>query len=82
MRSFLLSISIPDTWCVQKREAGVNATVLLSLIDRMKGDIYLVKDLHTASMIVLPSREGTEESARTALVNFEKELDVYENRRY
>jgi hypothetical protein len=71
---------------VQKREAGVTANVLLSMIDRMKGD--------TSS--ALPRRyfqfeayahgvhgrialfEGTEESFRSAVAHFEKDLKVFE----
>jgi hypothetical protein len=69
---------------VQKREAGVTANVLLSLIDRMKGDASPL--LHrrysqieafayiTHGRIALA--EGTEESARRAVAHFEKELEI------
>jgi hypothetical protein len=78
---------------VQKREAGVTADVLLSLIDRMKGDAPQVQ----RGIQILPIRifeceasaynaqgrialrEGTEESAKMAMVYFEKELKVCES---
>jgi hypothetical protein len=67
----------------QKREAGVTADVLLSMIDRMKGDVsplpmrYSQIEAHaynTLGRIAL--KEGTEESARRALTHFEKYLKV------
>jgi hypothetical protein len=66
----------------QKRELGVTANVLLSLIDRMKGDASLTRRYshceadayHTHGYIALA--EGTEESARRAVVHFEDELQV------
>jgi hypothetical protein len=69
---------------VQKKEAGDTATEILSLIDRMKGD---VSPLHmryskveayaynTHGRIAL--NEGTEEGARRAVVHFEKSLEVF-----
>jgi hypothetical protein len=68
----------------QKKELGVTANVLLSLIDRMKGDAPLPKcysqmeagAYHTHGRIALD--EGTEESARRAVVHFEKSLQVFE----
>jgi copper chaperone CopZ len=69
---------------VQKREAGVTANVLLSLIDRMKGDAPLPKwyslmevNAHNAHGR-LAFDEGTEESARRAVVHFENDLKVSE----
>jgi len=69
----------------QKREAGVTANVLLSLIDRMKNDAlsplprgYSQMEAfayNTHGCIALD--EGTEESARRAVVHFEDELEVY-----
>jgi hypothetical protein len=68
---------------VQKREAGVTANVLLSLIDRMKGDAsplprhyseFQADAHHTHCRIALD--EGTEESARRAVVHFKKVLKV------
>jgi hypothetical protein len=69
---------------VQKIEAGVTANVMLSLIDRMRvaaplpmrysqmeADAY-----YTHGRIALD--EGTEESARRAVVHFEKSLQVFE----
>ena len=69
---------------VQKRELGVTATVLLSLIDRMKGDApipiqysYFEADAYYAhDRIALV--EGTEESARRAVAHFENQLEVFE----
>jgi hypothetical protein len=63
---------------VQKREAGVTANVLLSLIDRMKGDVSSLPirysqieayAYNTHGLIALD--EGTEESARRAVVHLE-----------
>ena len=71
---------------VQKREYGVTANVLLSLIDRMKGDIsslsrrYSQIEAHVYGVhgrIAL--NEGTEESARRAVVHFENELELNES---
>ena len=70
---------------VQKREAGVTANVLLSLIDRMKGDVSSLPirysqieayAYNTHGLIALD--EGTEESARRAVVHFGNELQVNE----
>jgi hypothetical protein len=68
---------------VQKREAGVTANVLLSLIDRMKNNAPLTmrysqfqaRAYNVHGRIAID--EGTEESARRAVVHFEKELEVY-----
>jgi hypothetical protein len=68
----------------QKREVGVTANVLLSLIDRMKGDAprtYRYSQIeayiyHTHGRIALD--EGTEEGARRAVAHFEKDLEVCE----
>ena len=68
----------------QMREFGVTANVLLSLIDRMKGDASLsrrysqmeAKAYNAHGHIALD--EGTEESARRAVVHFEKDLKVCE----
>jgi hypothetical protein len=69
---------------VRKRELGVTANVLLSLIDRMRvvappmrysefeADAY-----HTHGRIALD--EGTEESARRAMAHFENQLEVNES---
>jgi len=68
---------------VQKREAGVTANVLLSLIDRMKGDVSSLPirysqieayAYNTHGRIALD--EGTDESARRAVVHFGNELQV------
>jgi hypothetical protein len=69
---------------VRNRELGVTANVLLSLIDRMKGDAPLTyrycrmkaDAYHTHGRIAL--REGTEESARRAVIHFENALEVNE----
>jgi hypothetical protein len=68
----------------QKREFGVTANVLLSLIDRIKNKVSPLPkrysefraDAHYAhGRIAL--EEGTEESARRAVTHFEKYLKVY-----
>ena len=70
---------------VQKREAGVTANVLLSLIDRMKVDVSSLPRRYsqieayaynTHGCIALD--EGSEESARRAVVHFGNELQVNE----
>jgi hypothetical protein len=69
---------------VQKREAGVTANDLLSMIDRMKNDTPLSKRYsffeanayHVHGRIALI--EGTKESARRAVTHFEKCLEVSE----
>jgi hypothetical protein len=67
----------------QKIELGITANVLLSLIDRMKEDISPLpmrysqieaNAYHTHGRIAFA--EGTEESARRAVVHFEKQLKV------
>jgi hypothetical protein len=70
---------------VQKREAGVTANVLLSLIDRMKGEVsplprrysQMEADAYTVHGRIAID-EGTEESARRAVAHFEKSLQVFE----
>ena len=70
---------------VQKREVGDKANVLLSLIDRMKGDASPLPRRYSQmesyayyahGRIALD--EGTGESARRAVVHFEKDLKVCE----
>jgi len=70
---------------VQKREAGVTANVLLSLIDRMEGDAsslpirysrFEADAYHVHGRIALD--EGTDESARRAVTHFKKDLKVWE----
>ena len=70
---------------VQKRELGVTANVLLSLIDRMKGEVsslpirYYEFEAYTYNTHGrIASAEGTEESARRAVVHFEQYLKVCE----
>jgi hypothetical protein len=69
---------------VQKIEIGVTANVLLSLIERMKGDAQLhirysqMKASAYNAHGRIASAEGTEESARRAVVHFEKYLKVCE----
>jgi len=67
----------------QKREAGVTATVMLSLIDRMKEDISSLSRRYSqieADAYVVHGRialdEGTEESARRAETHFENCVKV------
>jgi hypothetical protein len=69
----------------QKMEAGVTANVLLSLIDRMKGEVSLLPDRYSqmeADAYNVHGRiaadEGTEESAKRAVVHFEKSMKVFE----
>ena len=69
---------------VQKREAGVTADILLSLIDRMKNDASLPRlyssfaaRAHNAHGQIA-FEEGTDESAKRAVVHFEKDLKVCE----
>jgi hypothetical protein len=70
---------------IQKREAGVTANVMLSLFDRMKNEVsplparysqFESTAHHTHGNIAFD--EGTEESARRAVVHFEKDLKVCE----
>jgi hypothetical protein len=70
---------------VQKRETGVTANVMLSLIDRMKKEVSPLpmrysqmeaSAYYTHGQIAL--NEGTEESARRAVVHFEQSLQVFE----
>ena len=70
---------------VQKIEAGVTANVMLSLIDRMKEDISPLPMQYSfceADAYNVHGRiafdEGTGESARRALIYFEKSLQVFE----
>jgi hypothetical protein len=69
----------------QKMEAGVTANVLLSLIDRMKGDVsslpmrYSLMEAYAHGVhgrIALD--EETDESARRAEAHLEKQLELYE----
>jgi hypothetical protein len=70
---------------VQKREAGVTANVMLSLINRMKGDALSPLPMCYSQMEAyaynthgrIAINEGLEESARRAVVHFEKSLQVY-----
>jgi hypothetical protein len=69
---------------VQKKEAGVTANVLLSLIDRMKNDALLPRrysqmeaDAHYVHGCIA-FNEGSEESARRAVIHFEKYMKVCE----
>jgi hypothetical protein len=69
---------------VQKREAGITANVLLSMIDRMKNDAPLQIRYSEAEAYAhnahgcLAFDEGTGESARRAVAHFEKSLQVFE----
>jgi hypothetical protein len=71
---------------VQKREAGVTANVMLSLIDRMKGDVSPLPERYSqmeANAYGVHGRiafdEGTEESARRAVAHLENQLEVNES---
>jgi hypothetical protein len=67
---------------VQKREAGVTANVMLSMIDRMKNESPLTKrysQLQARAYGVngrIALDEGTEESARRAVIHFENALEI------
>jgi len=69
---------------VQKREAGVTADVLISLIDQMKNYAPLSKHYLWFEAIAhgahgyIALEEGTEESARRAVTHFEEYLEVFE----
>jgi len=69
----------------QKREAGVAADEILSLIDRMKGDVLPLPERYSeieanahAVHGHIALDEGTEESAKRAVVHFENDLKVSE----
>jgi hypothetical protein len=68
---------------VQKREAGVTANVVLSLIDRMRVVAPLTTRYSQMEAFAynahgrIASAEGTKESARRAVTHFEKQLEVY-----
>jgi hypothetical protein len=69
----------------QKREIGVTANVLLSLIDRMKGEESLLPIRYSRFESYaygvhgsIAFDEGTEESARRAVTHFENQLEVCE----
>jgi hypothetical protein len=68
---------------VQTKEARVTANVLLSLIDRMKGDASPLPDRYSQMEADaynthgrLALNEGTEESARRAVAHFETSLKL------
>jgi hypothetical protein len=68
---------------VQMREAEVTANVLLSMIDRMKGEVSPLSRRYSSFAAYahnvhgrIALQEGTEESARRAVVHFEKDLKV------
>ena len=70
---------------VQKREAGVTANVLISLIDRMKRDTsplsWRYSTFEACAFYVhgrIALDEGTEDSARRAVVHFENQLKISE----
>jgi hypothetical protein len=78
-----LSSMIDRLQPVQKKELGVTANVLLSLIDRMKGEVLTLPKRYSqfeADAYNVHGRialdEGTEESARRAVAHFEKYLKV------
>ena len=67
---------------VQKREAGVTANVLIWLIDRMKNDasLQIRYSEFEANAHCFHGRialdEGTEESARRAVVHYERKIEL------
>jgi hypothetical protein len=70
---------------VQKREAGVTANVMLSLIDRMRVVVSPLPRRYSqieARVYGVHGRiafdEGTEESARRAVTHFENQVEVFE----
>jgi hypothetical protein len=69
---------------VQKREAGVTANVILSLIDRMKNDAPLTMRYSQMEAYAYNAHgyiaidEGTEEGARRSVIHYEKNLKVCE----
>jgi hypothetical protein len=78
-----LSLMLDRLQPVQKREAGVTANVLLSLIDRMKGDASPLPRRYSrfqADAYNVHGRiaiaEGTEDSARRTVIFFENQLKV------
>jgi hypothetical protein len=70
---------------VQKSELRVTANVILSLIDRMKGDtpplptyfFHFEAEAHDA-LGRIDAEEGTKESARRAVAHLEKALELHE----
>ena len=84
-RLFALQSMLSALQPVQKREAGVTANVLLSLIERMKNDEPPLQTRYyqfEANAYRLQGQiaidEGTVESAKRALTHFEKQLKMYE----
>ena len=70
---------------VRKREAGVTANVVLSLIDRMKAEgsplskHYLwIKGFAYNTLGSIAFDEGTEDGARRAVIYFRKDLNISE----
>jgi hypothetical protein len=71
---------------VQKREVEVTANVLLSLIDRMKGDTFSPLPRHYSHFEAeaynvhghIALAEGTKEGARKSVNHFEKSLQAFE----
>jgi hypothetical protein len=69
---------------LRKREYGVTANVMLSMIDRMRTvapltirySLFEAEAYHTHGCIAL--NEGTDESARRAVAHFENQLEVFE----
>jgi hypothetical protein len=79
-----LSLMLDRLQPVQKKEAGVTANVLLSLIDRMKGEVSPLPERYSifeANAHNVHGRiafeERSEESARRAVVHFDKSLQVF-----
>jgi tetratricopeptide (TPR) repeat protein len=77
--------SMFDRLPVQKKEVGVTANVLLSLIDRMKNDASLLPERYLSFQAdaynahgLIAIFEGTDESARRAVAYFENQLEVFE----
>jgi hypothetical protein len=86
LKLFALIKMMKRLTAMKKKEAGVTANVLLSLIDRIKNEVSPLPTryskfeafvYHTHGRIAL--EEGTEESARRAVIHFENQLEVNES---
>ena len=82
MRALMTMRKIP----ANRRKAGVTANVMIALIDRMKNDAPTLLRRYSRfksnaynALGIIGIEEGTEESARRAVVHFEKSLKVNES---
>jgi hypothetical protein len=86
LKLYALTTMLNKLQPVQKRELGVTANVLISLIDRMKNDALSPLPMCYSQMEAyaynvhgrIAFDEGTEESARRAVNQLEKSLQVFE----